>query len=76
MVLSYRSMNYVSMGPRTKSGIKWLRRLQLFLRILELNAAIGLLTLMILITNVDVLQGWVIRITVSSAGRISEDLKN
>ncbi len=53
------------MSPRTAGAIKWIRRLQLLLRILQLNAAIGLLVLLILITDVDALQGWVMRITVS-----------
>jgi hypothetical protein len=52
------------MGPRTKSWIKWMRRFQLLVRILQLNSAIGLLVLMILITDVEALAGWIMRITV------------
>ncbi|KAM0438882.1 hypothetical protein ACHAPT_001643 [Fusarium lateritium] len=62
-VLTHRSTEYASMSPLTKSFIKWLRRLQVALRVLQLIAAAGLLTLMILITKTDALQGWVLRIT-------------
>jgi len=64
MVLSYRATSYVNMGPRTTVAIKWLRRLQLFLRILQLNGSIGLLVLLILVTNIDLLQSWIVRISV------------
>ncbi|KAF5025176.1 hypothetical protein F66182_2752 [Fusarium sp. NRRL 66182] len=62
-VLTYRTSEYASMSPRSKSFIKWLRRLQSALRVLQLVAALGLLTLMILITKVPALEGWVMRIT-------------
>jgi hypothetical protein len=52
------------MSPRTKSAIKWLRRLQLVLRLLEMNGAIGILVLTILFTNVDLVTHWVLRIAV------------
>ena len=58
--------NWMTMGYKTKSWIKWSRIVQLGLRILELIAAVGLLVLMILITNVEALTGWVLRITVRS----------
>jgi hypothetical protein len=64
MELSYRSTNYAPMSRRTKSWIKGMRVVQLLLRILELNGAIGLLVLFILITNIDPLTGWIMRITV------------
>ncbi|KAF4971830.1 hypothetical protein FSARC_1433 [Fusarium sarcochroum] len=62
-VLTHRANEYASMSPRTKSFIKWLRRVQGGLRVLQLVAALGLLTLMILITKVPDLEGWVMRIT-------------
>jgi hypothetical protein len=62
------------MSPLTKSFIKWLRRLQCALRVLQLIAAAGILTLMILITKTDALQGWVLRITVSSGTHCSMDM--
>ncbi len=52
------------MSRRTKEWIKVMRKVQLALRILELNGAIGLLALMILITGTDPLIGWIMRITV------------
>lgn len=55
------------MSPRAKSWIKWLRRLQLGLRLLQLLAALGLLALMILINKIEALEGWIMRITVRYA---------
>ncbi|KFA49539.1 hypothetical protein S40293_02897 [Stachybotrys chartarum IBT 40293] len=62
MLLNYRSKQHPSLGRRTKASIKWLRRVQLVLRLLQLNAALGLLTLMILITNVEPVTHWILRI--------------
>jgi len=70
MVPSYRTTKYTPMSHRSKSAIKWLRRIQLLLRILELNGAVGLLVLMILVINVDLLQGWIIRISVRGCRRL------
>ncbi|KAF7559451.1 hypothetical protein G7046_g4696 [Stylonectria norvegica] len=63
MVLSYRTNNFSSMSPRTKGWIKGLRIFQLFLRVLELVGAAGILTLMIMIKQVDESTGWIMRIT-------------
>lgn len=52
------------MSNATKSGIVWLRRVQLVLRCFALVAALGSLALMILISNVDALTAWVMRIAV------------
>jgi hypothetical protein len=52
------------MSGATKWLIKWTRYLQLVLRTLELVAAAGLLTLMILITKVTPLAAWILRIAV------------
>lgn len=57
-------MNFMTMSYGTRSWIKWMRKVQLGLRALELVAAAGLLVLMILVNNVDPLTGWVLRITV------------
>lgn len=67
MVIRNRSNPYKPMGPRTKSCVKWLRRVQLGLRLIQLNGAIGILTLMVLLTKVDASKGWVMRIAVSIA---------
>ncbi|KAH7133457.1 hypothetical protein EDB81DRAFT_803969 [Dactylonectria macrodidyma] len=63
MVLSYRSNNYSSMSPRIKGWIKWLRILQLLLRILELVGAAGILVLVILMTKIETVTGWIMKIT-------------
>jgi hypothetical protein len=63
-VLTYRTNEYASMSPRSKSFIKWLRHGQSVLRVLQLIAALGLLALMILIDKVPTIEGWVMRITV------------
>ncbi|EWZ46873.1 uncharacterized protein FOBCDRAFT_154365 [Fusarium oxysporum Fo47] len=62
-VLTYRTNEYASMSPRSKSFIKWLRHVQSGLRVLQLVSALGLLALMILIDKVPSLEGWVMRIT-------------
>jgi hypothetical protein len=66
-VLTYRTNEYASMSPRSKSFIKWLRHGQSVLRVLQLVAALGLLTLMILIDKVPTIEGWIMRITVSTS---------
>lgn len=63
-VLTYRTNEYSSMSPRSKSFIKWLRHGQSVLRVLQLVAALGLLTLMILVDKVPTIEGWIMRITV------------
>ncbi|CEI65770.1 hypothetical protein FVEN_g7551 [Fusarium venenatum] len=62
-VLTYRTNEYASMSPRSKSFIKWLRHGQSVLRVLQLVAGLGLLALMILIDKVPTIEGWVMRIT-------------
>lgn len=53
------------MSPRIKSWIKWLRHFQLLLRVLELVGAVGILVLVILITKIEAVTGWIMKITVS-----------
>lgn len=53
------------MSNTLKLCIVWMRRVQLALRGLELIGALGLLVLWILISNVDALTAWVMRIAVS-----------
>lgn len=57
-------LNFRTIGRSTKWWIRWMRKVQLGLRVLELIAAVGLLVLMILISNVEALTGWVLRVTV------------
>ncbi|KAK1998984.1 hypothetical protein LX36DRAFT_690382 [Colletotrichum falcatum] len=63
LVLSHRSNDYVSLSPRMKSWIKSIRLVQLGLRAVELIGAAGLLALLILLTNIETLASWVMRIT-------------
>ncbi|KAK1755981.1 hypothetical protein QBC47DRAFT_201251 [Echria macrotheca] len=60
-------MNFRTIGRSTKSWIKGMRKLQFCLRLLELVAAVGMLVLMVLISNVEPLTGWVLRITLAVA---------
>ncbi|GAP84866.2 hypothetical protein SAMD00023353_0801850 [Rosellinia necatrix] len=60
-----RTYNFRPMSDITKSLIKWMRYLQLVLRAFELVAGAGLLTLMILISNVPALVAWILRIAPS-----------
>ncbi|KAI1116888.1 hypothetical protein F5Y14DRAFT_405635 [Nemania sp. NC0429] len=57
-----RTYNFRPMSDTTKWLIRWTRYLQLVLRALELIAAGGLLTLMILISKVPSLTAWILRI--------------
>ncbi|KAH8681414.1 hypothetical protein BX600DRAFT_446499 [Xylariales sp. PMI_506] len=57
-----RTTQFRPMSSTTKGFIKWMWRIQLGLRCLELVANVGLLVLMILITNVDSLTAWVLRV--------------
>ncbi|KAI1155199.1 hypothetical protein F4825DRAFT_83496 [Nemania diffusa] len=57
-----RTYNFRPMSDVTKWFIRWTRYLQLVLRALELVAGAGLLTLMILISNVPSLDAWILRI--------------
>jgi len=52
------------MSRRTKSWVVGMRVVQQGLRGLQLIGAVGILVLMILINNVDMLVSWVMRITV------------
>ncbi|KAI1461463.1 hypothetical protein F4805DRAFT_414233 [Annulohypoxylon moriforme] len=58
-----RASFFRPMSSTTKWWIKFMRYVQLFLRVLEMIGGGGLLTLMILIGNVDPLTAWVMRIT-------------
>ncbi|KAK3318623.1 hypothetical protein B0H66DRAFT_603200 [Apodospora peruviana] len=63
MAPSQRSKGFTPMGRRTKNWIVYMRFVQLACRVLELVAAVGLSILMILLDKVEVLAGWVLRIT-------------
>ncbi|PNY23430.1 Uncharacterized protein TCAP_06629 [Tolypocladium capitatum] len=67
LVLSHQPNHYLPLAPRTKKWIKWLRHLQLALRALQLNGAVGVLTLMILITNVGPATAWAVRVAAGIA---------
>ncbi|KAK6828658.1 hypothetical protein PG987_011999 [Apiospora arundinis] len=51
------------MGATAKWWIKFTRKVQIGLRVLELIAGVGLLGMMILLTKVDPITSWVLRIT-------------
>ncbi|KAJ9154973.1 P-loop containing nucleoside triphosphate protein [Pleurostoma richardsiae] len=54
---------YRVLGARSKQWIKRMRKVQLALRVLEFIGAAGILVLMILISHVNGLTAWVMRIT-------------
>ncbi|KAI0430182.1 hypothetical protein F5Y09DRAFT_239577 [Xylaria sp. FL1042] len=62
VVPSGRTYNFRPMSDASKWWIRWTRYLQLLLRALELIAGAGLLTLMILISNVMPLAAWILRV--------------
>lgn len=55
---------YRLLGKKTEKAIKWVRGWQLFCRILEFNGALGILILMILLSHVDGITAWIMRIVV------------
>ncbi|KAI1180715.1 hypothetical protein F4777DRAFT_259549 [Nemania sp. FL0916] len=61
-IIPGRTYNFRPMSDATKAWIRWTRYLQLVLRAFELIAGAGLLTLMILISNVPSLTAWILRI--------------
>jgi len=62
MVPNGRRSRYTPMGYRTKSWIKGMRVVQIGLRVIQMIAAGGLITVM----SVAGLMGWVIGVTVSA----------
>ncbi|KAK5998172.1 hypothetical protein PT974_00544 [Cladobotryum mycophilum] len=60
--LQPRTTQHTPLGRRTKAWIKWLRRLQLALRLLQLIGAAGILVLFSLFTRVDTPTTWAVRI--------------
>ncbi|POR36632.1 Uncharacterized protein TPAR_03171 [Tolypocladium paradoxum] len=67
LALSHQTSRCLALGARTKKCIKWLRQLQLALRVLQLNGGVGVLALMILITDVDPATAWTVRIAAGIA---------
>lgn len=64
---SNRTSTYIPMSDSMKTWIVRVRWVQLAHRVVELVAAMGLVALMILISDVDPLTLWVMRIAVCSA---------
>lgn len=60
-----RTTNVRPMSPSAKWWILSLRKAQIGLRGLELVAGLGLLAIMILLSNVDFMTAWIMRIAVS-----------
>ena len=65
LVLPYRNSNAKPMNPSIKKKVKVTRIVQLILRCIELLGATGLLVTMILVTGIDPVTGWLMRIPVS-----------
>ncbi|OAA69065.1 hypothetical protein ISF_03440 [Cordyceps fumosorosea ARSEF 2679] len=53
---------YKQLGKKTEKAIKWVRGWQLLCRLLEFNGALGILVLMILLTRVNGITAWIMRI--------------
>ena len=60
----YGNLNAKPMSPRAKSSIKWVRWVQLLLRVVELAGAVGTLIAAILVLGMQDAAGWIIRIPV------------
>jgi hypothetical protein len=65
LVLPYGNTNAKPMNPSIKKRVKLTRIIQLILRCIELLGAIGLLVTMVLVTGIDPVTGWLMRIPVS-----------
>jgi hypothetical protein len=52
------------MSPRTKTKVKYVRWVQLFIRIFSLVSAMGLLVCVICIKRTNGAEGWIIRVPV------------
>ncbi|KAM0162264.1 hypothetical protein ACHAPG_001962 [Botrytis cinerea] len=50
------------MDPSVKKRVKWARKIALLLRCFQVLAAVGLLTMSILITGLDVVSGWIMKL--------------
>ncbi|PHH58655.1 hypothetical protein CDD81_4952 [Ophiocordyceps australis] len=59
---SYRPRGGVELSRASRWAIKWLRRVQLVLRMLELGAAAAVLVLMALVVNMETVTMWTLRI--------------
>jgi len=68
LVLPYGNTNAKPMSPSIKKRVTRTRIVQLILRCLELLGAIGLLVTMILVTGIEPVTGWLMRIPVSCDG--------
>ena len=64
MPVTHRDAGYKVMSDRTKQWIVGIRWVQLGLRVLQLIAALGVLALMILMTDVSEQVSWLLRILV------------
>ncbi|RAL66590.1 hypothetical protein DID88_006280 [Monilinia fructigena] len=51
-----------TMDPSIKNRVKWTRKATLALRCFQLLAAVGLLTISILITGLDIISGWIMKL--------------
>ncbi len=65
LVLPYGNSTATPMSPSIKKKVTVTRIIQLILRCVELLGAMGLLGMMILITNVETVTAWLMRIPVS-----------
>ncbi|KAL8906608.1 MAG: hypothetical protein Q9207_001932 [Kuettlingeria erythrocarpa] len=61
-VVPYGNLNWKPMSPRTKKKVQYVRHAQLFLRICELLAGLGLLFCIICIKGTEGTVGWIIRV--------------
>lgn len=52
------------MDPSVKKRVTWTRKVALLLRCFQVLAAVGLLTMSILITGLDVVSGWIMKLAV------------
>lgn len=52
------------MDPAVKKRVKWTRKVAMVLRCFQVLAAVGLLIMSILITGLDMVSGWIMKLAV------------
>ncbi|ESZ95691.1 hypothetical protein SBOR_3911 [Sclerotinia borealis F-4128] len=62
LIVPFGNVGSKSMDPSVKKKVKWSRKLTLVLRCFQLLAAVGLLVMSILITGLDILSGWIMKL--------------
>ncbi|KAI9651167.1 hypothetical protein NHQ30_001204 [Ciborinia camelliae] len=64
LIVPYGNVDSKPMDPSIKNKVKWTRKVTLILRCFQVLAAVGLLIMSILITGLDIVSGWIMKLAV------------